>query len=193
MKSPMEIAQDLATRYYALPPKDLQALASVIEPGREARKGEIILREGEVSRHLYHVESGLMRQFYYKKGRDVTEAFNSAGGHAICIMSTFLKQPTELMIEALEPTVYHRVSIEGLKDLLPMSLPLNYLYLKILESDLILSQRKADSWRFETARERYERFMREYPEVARRASNNHVASYLLMTPQTLSKVRAGLL
>ena len=52
----------------------------------------------------------------------------------------------------------------------------------------MLSQYKADSWRFETSRERYARFVRDYPEIARRASVNHIASYLLMTPESLSRV-----
>jgi hypothetical protein len=62
-----------------------------------------------------------------------------------------------------------------------------------LEGSLMLSQYKADSWRFETSRERYARFVRDYPEIARRASVNHIASYLLMTPESLSRVRAGVL
>ncbi|HKM44979.1 MAG TPA: hypothetical protein VJY12_05915 [Dysgonamonadaceae bacterium] len=58
---------------------------------------------------------------------------------------------------------------------------------------LIVSQQKADSWRFESSHERYERFLIEYPEVAKRASIDHIASYLLMAPETLSRVRAGVL
>ena len=50
----------------------------------------------------------------------------------------------------------------------------------------MLSQEKADSWRFESARKRYLRFQQEYPEAAKRASVNHIASYLLMTPESLS-------
>ena len=101
-----------------------------------------------------------------------------------------MRKPTELMIEALEPTVYHRVSIQGLEDLLPTSLPISRLYHKILEYDLIVSQWKADSWRFETAKERYIRFQRDFPEAAQRASVAHIASYLLMSPETLSRLRA---
>mgnify|MGYP001554203895 FL=1 len=63
-------------------------------------------------------------------------------------------------------------------------------YRKRLESSLILSQKKADSWRFETARERYLRLMADQPEVVQRAPLAHIASYLLMTPETLSRVRA---
>ena len=72
-------------------------------------------------------------------------------------------------------------------------LRINRLYQKILEWALMLSQEKADSWRFESARKRYLRFQQEYPEAAKRASVNHIASYLLMTPESLSRVRAGVL
>ena len=66
-------------------------------------------------------------------------------------------------------------------------------YRKILEKSLITSQVKADSWRFETARERYNRLMANQPEVVKRAPLLHIASYLLMTPETLSRVRSGAL
>ena len=64
-----------------------------------------------------------------------------------------------------------------------------YVIFGILLGRLILHQVKADSWRFESARERYERFLREFPTVAHRASVNDMASYLLMTPESLSRVR----
>ena len=67
------------------------------------------------------------------------------------------------------------------------------LYRKMLEASLILSQRKADSIRFESARERYERLLKNNPEIIRRAPLNQIASLLEMTPETLSRVRAGTL
>ena len=67
------------------------------------------------------------------------------------------------------------------------------LYRKILEHSLIESQVKADSWRFESARERYNRLMDNHPEVIQRAPLGYIASYLLMTPETLSRVRSGAL
>lgn len=192
METPHEIAQKIADRFYPLPETDLEALASVIEPCR-AVKGEYLLFEGQISRYLYYIESGLLRQFYYKNEHDITEHFSCEGDIAFCLVSLFREEPTMLMIEALEPTLYHRISYAGLKKLLGCSFPLNNLYQKLLEWSLILSQRKADSWRFETVRERYLRFQREYPQVAKRASVNHIASYLLMTPESLSRVRSGVL
>ena len=152
MKTPQEIAEMISKRFYPLPDADLDSLASIIESSKAA-KGELLLDNGQISKYLYYVESGLLRQFYYKNKRDITE----------------------------------------FSDLLKTSLAINRLYQKILEWALMLSQEKADSWRFESARKRYLRFQQEYPEAAKRASVNHIASYLLMTPESLSRVRAGVL
>ena len=67
------------------------------------------------------------------------------------------------------------------------------LYRKMLEHSLIESQVKADMFRFETAHDRYEKFLKLFPEPAKRAPLIHIASFLQMTPETLSRVRAGLL
>ena len=68
-----------------------------------------------------------------------------------------------------------------------------FFYQKILEYSLIVSQVKADSWRFESARERYNLLLETHPEIIKRAPLAHIASYLLMTPETLSRVRSGVL
>ncbi|OKY97403.1 MAG: cyclic nucleotide-binding protein [Bacteroidales bacterium 43_36] len=192
MKTPQEIAEMISKRFYPLPDADLDSLASIIESSKAA-KGKLLLDNGQISKYLYYVESGLLRQFYYKNKRDITEHFSCEGNIVICIASTFQREPTRLLIEALEPTVYHRISFSEFSDLLKTSLAINRLYQKILEWALMLSQEKADSWRFESARKRYLRFQQEYPEAAKRASVNHIASYLLMTPESLSRVRAGVL
>ena len=61
-----------------------------------------------------------------------------------------------------------------------------------MENSLILSQNKADSLRFESANERYMRLLKEHPEIVQRAPLSCIASYLQMTPETLSRVRASL-
>lgn len=96
-------------------------------------------------------------------------------------------------MEAIEPTVIYHLNYSKFEDLCDTYNDINKLYRRIVEFDLVVSQQKADSWRFESSRERYERFCREYPEVNKRASIAHIATYLLMTPETLSRVRAGTL
>ena len=121
MKSPQEIAEMISKRFYPLPDADLDSLASIIESSKAA-KGELLLDNGQISKYLYYVESGLLRQFYYKNKRDITEHFSCEGNIVICIASTFQREPTRLLIEALEPTVYHRISFSEFSDLLKTSL-----------------------------------------------------------------------
>lgn len=160
---------------------------------KEVEKGELLLKEGEVARHIVIVGKGMLRQFYYKNGKDLTEHFSYEGCIVICIESTLKQQPTRLMIEALEDSIVYFLPYEKFLLLTETSWELNMFYRKILEFSLIVSQVKADSWRFETARERYNNLLKTDPEVVKRAPLSHIASYLLMTPETLSRVRSGVL
>lgn len=91
MKTPQEIAEMISKRFYPLPDADLDSLASIIESSKAA-KGELLLDNGQISKYLYYVESGLLRQFYYKNKRDITEHFSCEGNIVICIASTFQKR-----------------------------------------------------------------------------------------------------
>ncbi|EGJ99366.1 Crp/Fnr family transcriptional regulator [Dysgonomonas gadei] len=156
-------------------------------------KETVVLNLHEVCTDMYIVETGMVRQFYYKDGRDISEHFSCEGDVVFCIESLFLKEPTTLLMETIEPSVIYHLNYSQFQQLCDRYTDINRLYRRIVEQDLIVSQRKADSWRFESARERYERFCLEYPEAARRASVAHIATYLLMTPETLSRVRSGIL
>lgn len=159
---------------------------------QEVAKGEILLREGEISRDLILVGKGMLRQFYHKHGKDVTEHFSYEGCVLMCLESMLKQEPTRLMVEALEDSVIYRLSYNKLMTLCELSAEINRFYRKVLEFSLITSQVKADAWRFENANERYLRLFKEHPEVIKRAPLSDIASYLLMTPETLSRVRAGM-
>lgn len=182
----------VGSRYPEMAPEGKKQLQSLLIR-KEVERGELLLHEGEVSHNLVIVGKGMLRQFYYKNGKDVTEHFSYEGGIIICIESTLKQEPTHLMIEALEPGIVYLLPYEKLLNLSKSSWEINMFYRKVLEYCLIVSQVKADSWRFETARERYTRLLEQYPEVIKRAPLSHIASYLLMTPETLSRVRAGIL
>ena len=159
---------------------------------KEMSKGELLLKEGEICKDIIIVGKGMLRQFYYKNKKDVTEHFSYEGCVVMCLESMLRQEPTKLIIEALENGVVYLLPYQQLMRVTEISWELNMFYRKILEYSLIVSQTKADSWRFETARERYERLLQNQPEVIRRAPLQHIASYLLMTPETLSRVRAGI-
>lgn len=187
----MEIISNIATKYNVLLSQDsIGSLVAIFQRG-EYDKNQFLLEQGQICRYMYIVESGMLRQFYYKDGRDITEHFSCEGSVVFCIESLFKKEPTKLWLESIEPSVVYLVEYSKLKALTYKYPDINLLLQTILESDLVESQRKADSWRFESSHKRYERFCREYPSASKRAPIAHIASYLLMSPETLSRVRAG--
>lgn len=180
------------SRYPEMSKEGRQQLANILIR-KEINKGDIILNEGQISHNIIIVEKGMLRQFYYKNGKDVTEHFSYENCIVICIESFLKQEPTHLMIEALEASVVYLLPYETLQNLVETSPEIDRFYRKVLEYSLIVSQIKADSWRFETARERYNLLFEHHPEVIKRAPLSHIASYLLMTPETLSRVRSGIL
>jgi CRP-like cAMP-binding protein len=192
MNEEYTIAKSLSEIILPLPKEEVEVLASILKR-KEVHKGETLLSEGNVAKDIFYVHLGLLRQYYFKEGRDITEHFISEKEMALCIISTFRQEPTKLIVEALENGVIYLIPYLRLIEISEKYTLLATFHRKLLELSLIMSQEKADSWRFETARERYNRFLVEFPEAAKRASINHIASYLLMTPESLSRVRAGVL
>lgn len=156
-------------------------------------KGAIPLHEGETANEIVFVGKGMLRQYYYKNGKDITEHFSYEGCIIMCIESLLKRVPTRLMIETLEPATIYVFPYDELLRLAERYWEINMFYRKVLEHSLITSQVKADSWRFETARERYNLLLKTHPEIVKRAPLSDIASYLLMTPETLSRVRSGVL
>ena len=180
------------SRYPGMAPEGRRQLEEILVR-REVEKGELLLKEGQVSHNIVLVGKGMLRQFYYKNGKDVTEHFSYEGCIVMCIESLLKQEPTRLIVEALEQSTLFLFPYNALQRLVETSPEINMFYRKILEYSLIVSQVKADSWRFETARERYNLLLEHHPEIIKRAPLSHIASYLLMTPETLSRVRSGVL
>lgn len=190
--STRDIARELARKYSTMTHDELDILEGVLVP-RKYAKGEMILREGEVCKDILYVDSGLVRQFYFKKGRQLTEHIGVDGSIIMCIESLFREEPTRLQIEALETSVTYALPKRRLEEVALHNVNIQILYRKILEESLILSQVHADLVRFETAQDRYKRMCKLMPKVVQRAPLVYIANYLQMTPETLSRVRSATL
>ena len=185
------IARQLAAQTYPLSDVSLERFAAILVR-RELKKGMLWLNQGEVCHELGYVHEGMVRQFYYKNNKEMTEHFSCEGSVFICIESFLRQQPSSLLVEALEPTVIYGIPHDPLLALCASCFEIEQVYRGLLENSLILSQNKADSLRFESANERYMRLLKEHPEIVQRAPLSCIASYLQMTPETLSRVRASL-
>lgn len=177
-----DIARELARKYSTMTHDELDILQSVLVPMKFA-KGEMILKEGEVCTNMYYIDKGLVRQFYFKSGKQLTEHMAVEGNIVMCIESLFREEPT--IIYALPKARLEEVALHNVN--------MQILYRKILEESLILSQVHADLVRFESAQNRYRRMCKLQQQVTLRAPLVYIASYLQMTPETLSRVRSSIL
>ena len=145
-----DIAREIARIYCPLTPLGVDMLASILVP-MKFQKGETILEEGEVCSALYFVDKGMVRQYYYKNKKDVTEHFSFEGRIVFCIESFLKQEPSRLIVEALENSVLYAIPHDALFGLMVRNQEMEMLYRKILEHVAISSQEHADSQRFENA------------------------------------------
>ena len=169
MEDKIKVAGEIAAHTYPLSEKSLCRLAAILEP-RKLLKNELFLKEGDVARSMGVVEQGMVRQFYRKKNLEITEQF---------------------YVEALEPTLIYEIPYGPFHELMQQDPEILRVYCTILESSLIISQHKADARNRHSAFERYRRLEFEHPQIVRRAPQIHAASFLGMSPETLSRIRAG--
>ena len=190
--TPRDIARELARKYSTMTHEELDTLESILVPMKFA-KGEIILKDGDICENIYYIDKGLVRQFYFKNGKEVTEHLGEDRTIFMGIESLFKETPSQLKVEALETSMVYALPKHRLESVALHNVNIQILYRKILEESLIFSQVHADLVRFETAGDRYKKMCKLMPQVVLRAPLLFIASYLQMTPETLSRVRASTL
>ena len=142
-----DIARELARKYSTMTLDELDTLESILVP-RKFAKGEMILSEGEICKDIYYIEKGLIRQFYFKNDKEVTEHIGSDGEIFMCIESLFKEEPTHLQVESLETCQIYCLPKMRLEQVALHNVNIQILYRKILEESLIISQVHADLVRF---------------------------------------------
>jgi CRP-like cAMP-binding protein len=187
-----DVARELARRYSTMTHEELDLLESILVPMKFA-KNELILKEGETCTNIYWVVKGLVRQFYYKNEKELTEYMATENTIVMSIESLFREEPSHQQIQAIEPTIIFELPKAALEREAVRNVNIQMLYRKILEESLIISQVHADMLRFESAQERYAKLVKRSPQLVLRAPLVYIASYLQMTPETLSRVRTSAL
>ena len=130
----------------------------------------------------------LLRQIEYFQAVVENDSFTAAAEQCNVSQSAISQQ-----IQALEPTILFALPKKALEREAVRNVNIQMLYRKILEESLIISQVHADMLRFESAQERYAKLVKRSPQLVLRAPLVYIASYLQMTPETLSRVRTAAL
>ncbi len=144
----------------------------------KVKKGQILQRKGDVNTSVYHVKSGLLRTYSIdQKGKEHIYMFAPEGW--IIVDSVLAGNAGELFIDALEDSVLGKrekdISAEGNSE-------------KFINR-LIVLQKRIIMLMSATAIERYEHFLKTYPDIVQRVPQRMIASYLGITPEALSAAK----
>lgn len=157
---------------------------------RRVPKDQFLLHKDEVNNHLFFVQKGIARIFYHKGKKEITEWIAMDETFFFSIISFFERTPSRLMIQTIEPSFVYGIHHDALMELCDKHHEIERLFRKMLTHSLILSQVRVDSLQFETAKQRYKKLLEMNPSIIQRVALSHIASYLGITQETLSRIRA---
>ena len=152
---------------------------------------QILLKEGEVCNYLYFVQKGLLRSFYDKEGQDITNWFLLENDLAISLLSFYRRQPSFETIETLEDSELLYIHYDDLMELYRKFPIFNVVGRVLTEEYYCRSEEKTIALRKQSATEKYADFMNQYPEIINRVPKKYIASYLGVTTETLSRIKAS--
>jgi CRP-like cAMP-binding protein len=150
----------------------------------------LLLREGEVCRHLYFANTGFVRFFVLSSdGKDTTKFLTQEHELFTSHESFSSQKPSGEYIEVLEDTEFLTISYTALQ-LLYEDVPKWHLFIRrVVQSASIAMERTYMDSITLTAEQRYQLLLRNEPNIALRAPLKHIASYLGITPESLSRIR----
>ena len=149
----------------------------------------ILLKEGDVNNNACMVLSGLVRAYYLNEGKDITSRFMDEGFIITSWISFYTRKPGNEFLETQEDTslaCVHYNDIQKLYDEFP---EFNIIGRKQVEYSFYMSELRTRMLRKHTAEEKYRFFLENHPNLMQRVSLKHIATYLGMNEETLSRIR----
>ena len=179
---------EFIAKYISLSEEEKAAILS-LGIFRSVKKGTVLLSQGQRSQESYFVLKGCLRAYYMIDGEEKTTAFYTEmeGITPQCVLS---KEPSGYYMAALEDTLI-TVSTPGMEAESFEKFPrFETLCRMISEEQLAKSQLSFDEFKTSSPEERYLRLVQNRPDLLQRVPQHQLASYLGITPQSLSRLRA---
>ena len=156
------------------------------------KKNDILLQEGEICNKAIYIKSGLIRRYYIQDCRDVTIWIYGPDQMATSTPSFFFQKPAYEYIQACDDTVIYSLSYQNEQILLENFPLFEKFHLKQLRFYLAGVDEVNYRLRIMSAKEKYNFLLTYYPYIIQRAKLKHLASFIDVSPETLSRIRSSI-
>ncbi len=183
-----QILKKFIHRFEFLEKDALGQLQAKVQVQHLAKK-DILIKPGTVAEHLYYIETGALRSYLIKDGDDLSDYFFLEESFVTDFASYFGQKPSPFFLEALEPTTLYRLRRADLISL-GRQFPKIETFQRILaEKAFVEIEERMRLLHHASLEERYTWLLQKIPEVMQRVPQYHVASYLGVKPESLSRIK----
>lgn len=187
----MESIRLFINQYVNLPSKDWERISSCFTESLYSAE-TTLLEEGKICCYLYFLESGLLRYSFLYDGEEVTKFFTEPPYMFTSQQSFNFQVPAKESIVAVEDSVVWKMKREDAFDLLELKSWSEFVRLLVQEVQHLTEEIMAEQ-KVETAENRYRKMLSENSEIIQKVPLKHLASFLGIAPQSLSRIRKNIL
>lgn len=178
----------LQKKYGNLSDECLLDLAQCIEVA-SYDKSTVMIEMGSHSDQLFFLAEGSARAYYLKDGKEITDWFAFEHDFICAINSYFMNIPSPHFVASIDPLVAGMISSKNMIRLCKAHHDFEHLCRNITTEVMLRLQQRIVAIQFETAHQKYENLLEKYPDITNRVALGHIASYLGITLETLSRIR----
>lgn len=188
-----EVLLENIDKKVSLTAREIAQLKTFFIP-KKYRKRQYMLQQGDVCKYIAFVEKGMLRSYQVdEKGNEHIIQFASEGWWISDNYSFLTESPANYDIDVLEDAAVLLITRPAMEEML-LAIPIMERYMRLLmQNSLISMQKRIACTLSTTAEERYQGFLKEHPDIGQRVPQHMLASFLGMTPETLSRIRKQLL
>lgn len=158
---------------------------------KKIRKKQYFLQEGDVCKYTAFIEKGAMRSYHIdEKGNEHILQFALEGWWITDMYSFYTGEPASYNIDALEDSEILQISQQNYEEMMQRVPRMERYFRLLLQNRLIAMQRRLASNLSFTAEQKYIWMTQSYPDIFQRVPQHMIASYLGITKETLSRIRA---
>lgn len=155
----------------------------------QKKKNDYFLKQGQVVSNYFLMEKGLIRAFFYKKDKEINGWFGAENEIFGSIFPVYGNLPSPENIQFLEDAEVYSIATKDLNEMYQLYPEFNLIGRKIAEELCMMLEERINSLHTDSALERYEELIFKQPYLLQRVNLGHIASYLGITQETLSRIR----